>query len=300
MIRMHGKSRANGPIKILSFLLAIAIVPLFVSAQNGKGGPQPIQNNAIMNGDFRFEVVSLKPSRPDEASVVSSEPSLIGFKSTNVNMWQIIMEAYNPEHFNYWIHARLLNAPGWVTKDSYDIEGRVNLLDLLKWHNQSPTHELLRSALQAALRERCHLALHQIPSDRPGLDLVVSEKGLRIKESTHPATPPHSAVKFSDGGGMAFETVNGRKVRHFYNATMQDLAQYLTVLSPFAPVLDKTGLSGRYDFVLSERDSSEPMTDEFGSALSQWPIDKLGLKLRKSKAPGFTLVIDHIDKPSPN
>lgn len=60
-----------------------------------------------------------------------------------------------------------------------------------------------------------------------------------------------------------------------------------------APVEDRTGLSGRYDFKLRR-------FDEESDRVSMWDWGSLGLKLERIKVSSDILVIDHIEKPSPN
>ena len=59
----------------------------------------------------------------------------------------IIMTAYNPEPPIRWGAAKLLNAPGWVTQDMYDIDARVALADVEAWQKQDMAYPvLLKSA----------------------------------------------------------------------------------------------------------------------------------------------------------
>ena len=72
------------------------------------------------------------------------------------------------------------------------------------------------------------------------------------------------------------------------------------------PVLNQTGLTGKYDFVLAYR-SMDPIADEKvvvvpteENPLASWDVKVLGLELKPVKIPTETVVIDHIDKPSEN
>jgi len=58
-----------------------------------------------------------------------------------------------------------------------------------------------------------------------------------------------------------------------------------------------TGLTGRYDFALQTMDNPSRDIDE---GATRFPLDELGLALKPGKYPGITLVIDHVEKPSPN
>jgi hypothetical protein len=63
------------------------------------------------------------------------------------------MIAYAPSGVMSWVSVPLLNAPE-STGDFCDINARVSQADLKAWQSQSSEHELLRSALRAALKER--------------------------------------------------------------------------------------------------------------------------------------------------
>ena len=82
-----------------------------------------------------------------------------------------------------------------------------------------------------------------------------------------------------------------------YDATMEDLARFLSMSSPGRPVRDKTGLTGRYDFTLEV--VNEPV---YGSpdTVYNYPVDPLGLTLKPGKETRSKLVIDHVERPSAN
>jgi uncharacterized protein (TIGR03435 family) len=84
---------------------------------------------------------------------------------------------------------------------------------------------------------------------------------------------------------------------------MEDITQMLSVQFG-RPVSDKTGLKGKYDFVLHYLDAR--ITDRNADDLNPTPTldqaiqDQLGLKLESTKGLGKFLIIDHIEKPSEN
>jgi uncharacterized protein (TIGR03435 family) len=65
-------------------------------------------------------------------------------------------------------------------------------------------------------------------------------------------------------------------------------------------VVDKTGLTGNYDYTLSWTPENGPTTDTAGPSLFTAVQEQLGLKLETEKEPVEVVVIDHIDKPSAN
>ena len=71
------------------------------------------------------------------------------------------------------------------------------------------------------------------------------------------------------------------------------------------PVLDKTGLSGNFDFVLEwtpqlNRPVPDFQPDESGPTFLEAVQDELGLKLDPQTRPVETLIVDHAEEPSEN
>jgi uncharacterized protein (TIGR03435 family) len=80
--------------------------------------------------------------------------------------------------------------------------------------------------------------------------------------------------------------------------TMPQLAKFASAVILHAPVVDRTELSGSFDYTQTVLDSEPNYGDNSDSF--QRLIPELGLKLERSKGPVETLVIDHAAKPSPN
>jgi uncharacterized protein (TIGR03435 family) len=93
------------------------------------------------------------------------------------------------------------------------------------------------------------------------------------------------------------------------NASMEDLAGVLGGLLD-RPVVDRTGIAGRYDFNLrwtldelqADRLKGFPVPQGYGEDpdLLTAIQEQLGLKLERANAPAEALVIDHIERPSEN
>jgi uncharacterized protein (TIGR03435 family) len=193
-----------------------------------------------------------------------------------------------------WGATQLENAPSWLG-EFYDFDARVSQSDLEAWQHQTAEHELLRSAMRAALRDRCKLVIHERPGQSEALDLIVAKGGPRLKTAAANATLP-AGIKLPSGGVRVGENKNGRTVWRYYAATTADIVDFLKVLSNRRSVRDQTGLTGRYDFTIQQA-AELARGDE---AINNFPIDHLGLKLRPAREQRPILVIDHIEKPSAN
>ena len=136
----------------------------------------------------------------------------------------------------------------------------------------------------------------------PAFALLVIKGGPRLRE-TAPGTEVNSTWSgFANVGHQMIVTPDGRGGHSFTNASMAVLAAALSAAMPFAPepVVDMTGLAGRFDFVLHEapRTASDgpPNFDDMVAAQRTIVQDELGLTLERREAIVDVLVVDHVDK----
>ncbi len=164
---------------------------------------------------------------------------------------------------------------------------------------------MFREMLQTMLADRCHFVAHMISGPpQSGWALQLGKHGPHVTESK-PGEELPAGGKLSDGGILVPHSLGEKPRLTIYAGTMADLA---SALSGFAgsSVLDRTGLTGRYDFDVDwipypdskvpvpYRDPNDP------DPLSHWNLDALGIHVASIKVPIKTLVIDHIEKPSEN
>ena len=257
-----------------------------------------------------FDVVSIRPSRPGGNGMVNTMNESNGYRLVSQPFWLTIMAAYFPQGGAYWSKDRLSNAPSWLD-DLYDFNAKVSEADLSEWQKELPLapdkKPMLQQMLQTMLANRCHLVAH-FAHGTPinGFVLEIGKHTQRLTESKRDATLP-PGMKLHDGGVVVPYFHTGERVHlNYYSVTMSDLAQHLTINSGGHPVLDRTGLTGRYDLVLNwieDPNAKLPegiITPNDPNPLSHWDIDGLGLRLAPAKLPADTLVIDHIEKPSEN
>jgi uncharacterized protein (TIGR03435 family) len=224
----------------------------------------------------QFEAASIRPSDRDELSAPSgceTTPGLV--RCTNVTLKRAIVGAYDV------VPDRVLGGPDWIDSDCYQITARTN---------QPLAGETLDAMLQALLAERFQLRLHRETRTREAFVLEVAKNGPKL----HPA---------------------GDAARSYYNghghmeATSVSMSMFAGVLSRQLglPVVDRTGLSGAFNFKLVWNPDS-PLTLELGtSAASDAGVElfnaiqqQLGLVLRARRMAVEMLVIDHAEKPSDN
>lgn len=156
----------------------------------------------------------------------------------------------------------------------------------------SLTRDQFRPLLQRLLADRFALKVHRETREIPVYVMVIGKNGPKLKESD-----PDEPDKYHVG-------VNGRNQSvELQQGTMGQLAESIpgAVLAD-RPVIDQTGLTGKYDIRLEAtpyfRINNSPQPDDLSvfEAIQQ----QLGLKLEPQKEPIEVLVVDRIEKPTEN
>ena len=145
--------------------------------------------------------------------------------------------------------------------------------------------------LQSLLADRFKLRLHRETKDLPVYVLAIAKNGPHLREN----------VSHQDEVGMM-----GRGEIHGTDAPISALVRRLSRQSELGhrPVLDRTGLTGDYDWDLTwtPNDASGTATspDSSGPSIFTAIQEQLGLKLQPQTASAPVIVIDHVEKPSEN
>jgi uncharacterized protein (TIGR03435 family) len=200
--------------------------------------------------------------------------------ATALNLRSLIIAAYDIRDY------QLAKGPAWTTSDAYDIAATA----------AGPATEAeLRVMLQALLADRFQLTIHREQRDLDVYALIVAKNGPKLKPSDGPTSTQLAAAQ----PGLTFK-----------GTSMSAFAKFIANLGPVGgrPVLDRTGLTGTFDFtlIISDMQAGALPPDETKRAVANWPSlftdlqEQLGLKLESQKAPTEVLVIDRIAKPSEN
>ena len=138
--------------------------------------------------------------------------------------------------------------------------------------------------LQALLADRCKLKVHFETKELPSYDLVIAKRGLKMQE----AKPDEKADELFSSGRIAARAI-----------AIESLVLGLSA-DAGRRIVDQTGLGDkRFNFDLKWTPDNRMEADS-GPSLFTALEEQLGLKLVPSKSPGKVLVIDYIEKPSPN
>jgi uncharacterized protein (TIGR03435 family) len=277
-------------------LVTCSLVISLTAVAQGDGPDGNSANRAHARKEFSFEVLSIRPHSP-RSKLLDTQYLPDGYHAS-FNLNDAIMQAYVPQWYLRF-SSKIVDAPDWVSHDWYDIEARVAPEDVAAWQQAQDgvDSELLRSALQAAFRERFKLALHMTPIEVPCLNLMVSKRGAKLKDTVPGAIKPIGGKTYTLGKGFYIQD-NGK--RQFVGVSMDDFARYLTRLNKGHVVQDRTDLTGRHDFTLPWYDDEHNPSTEVSNPLDLMPITSIGLMLKSGKGPGIIIDIDHIEKLAPN
>jgi len=221
-----------------------------------------------------FEVATVKVNRSGENG--ASRPDLRNgvLTARNVTMRMILRAAYD-------LHESRIIGPDWLDSDRFDLAGKAPA--------GVPDTEFM-PMLQTLLKERFQLAVHRETKEMAVFDMVVAKSGLKIWQFD-PARPvPKPPLPANVTSAMVAS--NGV-------FTMPQLATHLTGAAG-RPVLDKTGLEGRYGFFLFWTQLSADAADAAGGSgppdLFAAVEQQLGLRLQPNREPVEILIVDHAER----
>lgn len=232
-----------------------------------------------------FEVASIKPSPPGD-----TRPPLVGYPAgrlttVNASLLFLIKFAYDLRD------DQILNAPDWVGSTLYDIEAKAS--NDVPFQSGPEGARQIRLMTQILLAQRFEFVAHQETGQEPVYRLTIAKGGVKVKATEDKPGP----ITFRPG------RLTGASV------TIPVLIKLLT--GPAGrPIIDETGLTGRYNFDLkyspeltsggAAAGPDAPPPDPNAPSIFTAVREQLGLRLDPSRGPVEILVIEHVAKPSEN
>jgi uncharacterized protein (TIGR03435 family) len=209
--------------------------------------------------------------------------------ATNLSLQMLLAGAYGVEV------QQIAGGPDWMRTDRFNIAAnapedfrddgdRVSALG-----QQVPRKMMLM--LQTLLADRFHVQLHWEMKESTTYDLVVAKGGPKLQETKNRDQPPYLSLRQGphDPGALLLDA---------RRASMQLLAERLNRFTLHAPVTDKTGIAGEFDFQV-EYAPGIAQLDAVPSIFTAIQ-EQLGLRLEAKKGSVEAVVVDHADKPSGN
>jgi len=205
-----------------------------------------------------FEVVSVKPAPPPANGVSSRESVDDGLLTyTNFTLRRLISNAYE-------VTEGQIVGPGWISENLYHVHARLPA---------GASRSEVPAMLRAMLAERFKLAVEQAKKEMPVYALVIAKGGHKMK--------PVAGGDSGYGGGI--RRIDGRGI------TMATLAKLLSSRVTDRPVVDATGLEGKFAFRLEW--APEPEDPSVYLAVQE----QLGLKLEPRRMPMEAIRVTHAE-----
>lgn len=233
-----------------------------------------------------FEVATIKPTKPDERgtyiTVQGTELVVVNFSLND-----LVKFAYDIQN------KQIAGEPDWMSTDKWDINAKPDTPG-------QPNTKQLQTMIRKLLTDRFALKFHKDQREMGAYVLTVGKDGPKMKQNIgNPNGLP----------GLFFGPIG---TLHVMNATMGDFTGLMQSTVLDRPVVDRTKLTGRWDFTLKwTPDESQfvgmgwKVPPPSSAADAPPPLftaiqEQLDLKLEAQKTQVPVLVIDHVDHPSPN
>lgn len=267
-MRRHIRRASNAGCALL-FVAFLSVTPA-LRAQDAAGQDKPMAADASP----AFLVAAIRPSDPSASGGWAFPSEGRHVSCANATVADIMAVAYG-------IHRKqIVNAPDWITKERYDISG---VPDVPGIPNLRQTQEMY----QKLLAERFHLSFHREVRQIPVYAITVAKGGPLLS----PAKPGETINTGNSGSG-------GQRTLRFTDMSMADFALNMNFYED-RPVIDSTGLRGRYDFTLKwTYDVTSEAPPDAPPSLFTAIREQLGLRVDAVKGPAEVLVFDRVERPS--
>ncbi len=211
-----------------------------------------------------FEAATIRPADPQSnaRSAARLTPDRVSYQ--NITLRTLLGRAFEIKT------SEQIQGPSWISSERFDVNAKA------------PDHtppEQIPKMLQTLLIERFQLELHHETRELPAYVLVAGKGKLKMEESK------------AEGARDTLDMTGPRRAAR--NMSMATLAQYVS-LTARTPVVDQTGMSGRFNFPYEM--SSEEMGGKDGYPSIFTIVEELGLKLESKKLPFDVVVIDRGNK----
>jgi uncharacterized protein (TIGR03435 family) len=235
----------------------------------------------------KYEVASIKPNTDDGLDYTFRIEPDGTIAAAGITLKRLMMTAYNVQGF------RIIGGPAWVDSKRWNVEAKPD---------RARRPDQIRQMLRTLLEERFQLRSHPEERRLPVYELVVDRKGSKVRATSNAENKP--TVRATTGSIQ------------LTNATPATFASQLSYALD-RPVIDKTGLSRKFDFALEwtpePGENGGPITAGFPPGTSEQPPptadgpsiftairEQLGLVLKSGHGPVEVVVIDDVQTPTAN
>jgi uncharacterized protein (TIGR03435 family) len=220
-----------------------------------------------------FEVAAIHPNAAGAAPGTGFNFDGTTLDVTNTTLQYLIRSAWHVQA------DQIVGGPAWVASDRYDIKAKTG-------GTEKVAPVVFRAMLQNLLTDRFALRAHRDTRQMTVYVLVTDKGGTKLRENTGDGS---SRLNTDRTSGKATLTCTGVSMEQFSGYIGEKLGRI---------VVDKTQLSGAYDFTLEW--DPEQSSGENGPSMFTGLREQLGLRLGTQKIPVDVLVIHNVGRPSGN
>lgn len=286
-----------------TFIALLAVLPVapVVRAQivvPGKGEVVPT-----------FEVDTVKPSSRDLGSSFHTHIwwDDNSYRTQNTTLRDLIRNAFNATS-----SAQLTGGPDALLDSRFDLSAKIGDDDFARLNKLSDDdrNRAVHLMLQALLEERFGLKTHVETRELPVFDLVVDKGGSKLQPVADPVPAaagetPGSAVASKPGRNVSASVSRNHGTLKVTDAGLDALTGMLSHQTELdgRMVIDKTGLTGKYNFALEwspQRLNPAADSDSDGPSLFAALREQLGLRLEAARGEVEIVVVDAVSSPTPN
>jgi uncharacterized protein (TIGR03435 family) len=230
------------------------------------------------DADPGWEVVTVRPSDPNETN-----------QSFRVEGRHVLIQRQTVEYMLMVAYGlqknQIANAPEWVKTQSFDADGVPDT-------EGQPSVQQFQVMVRKLLEQRFGLKAHKEQREMEVYALRVGKDGPKLAPTK---SDPNALPSQNAHGGT------GDRFLEFTNVSMDDFA-LMMLYEVQRPLVNQTGLKGRYDFNLKFTNDEQraPTDSNAAPGLFTAVQEQLGLKLDAVKAPAPVLVVDKVERPSAN
>jgi uncharacterized protein (TIGR03435 family) len=251
-------------------------------------GQPELPAQTASSAKVEFEVASVRPN--DSGPGSSSSRMRNGrYESTNETLLDLVRSALQVREYQ-------IIAPDWLKSDRYDVRAKAP---------DGAADDQMPLMLQSLLAERFKMQFHRETRELPILALLVAKGGPKLVPATEsdlatpnrPSTPQatRGSNATAGAGGSSAQSPSGNRLSTMHSiGTLTSFAGNLS-RSVDRPVIDMTGLTGKYDMRLAFKPTNAAPEDS-GPSIFTALTEQLGLRLEARNGPVEVIVIDSIEK----
>jgi uncharacterized protein (TIGR03435 family) len=230
-----------------------------------------------------WDVVSIKPVQTVSPQTCTEGGGMMP-RPDGLHIFCLPLSAVIKFANGIWQDARIFGMPDWCATNFYNIDAKVSGDDVAAFGKLNNDQRNLM--MQALLAERFKLKVHHETRELPIYAMVVAKGGPKLTVAK--PDEPHPMLRMKGKGefigvGIALDALP-IFLSHEAGRT----------------VVDKTGLTGKYDFDLQFTPLQGATAESTAPSIFTALEEELGLKLESQKAPMDVVVVDHIEEPTEN